>query len=233
MSCTLIKKNIKMEIVILLYKGFTATDVTGAYEMLCRLPGANVSFAAKEKGIIESEYASMQMVAGKNLAEIERADILLVPGSTFAFTQVAQDQEILQHLQRIHETTQWTTSVCTGAVILGAAGLLKGKEATTHWAVLDNLTKFGALPKSARYVRDGKIISAAGVSAGMDMGLYLTSLIVDEGYARMVQLITEYYPEPPVGIVEKSAVPKQVEESARIFLKKEIMKMSSSVVELN
>jgi transcriptional regulator GlxA family with amidase domain len=222
-----------MQIIILLYNGFTAMDVVGAYEILCRLPQAKVTFVAKEKGIVESEYASMKMVATHSLAEIQKADILLVPGSTFAFTQVTQDEEQLHQIRRIHETTQWTASVCTGALILGAAGLLKEKQATTHWAMLDNLSQFGARPISERYVRDGKLISAAGVSAGMDMALYLTSLIVDEDYALMLQLVTEYYPEPPVSLPDMCTVPKHVEADARAFLKGELMKMSHSMAAMN
>jgi transcriptional regulator GlxA family with amidase domain len=215
-----------MEIVILLYKGFTAMDVVSAYEILCRLPDAKVKFAAKEKGVIESEYPSMKMVATHNLGEIVSADILLVPGSTFAFMQVAQDIEILHHIKRIDATTGWTTSVCTGAIILGAAGLLQGKKATTHWAMLDRLTLLGAQPKSERFVKDGKIVTAAGVSAGTDMALFLSGLIADEEYARMLQLVVEYYPEPPFDIPELTGVPKNIETAARKFLKREIDRMN-------
>jgi len=204
-------------------------DVAGAYEILCRLPDAQVTFAAKEAGVIESEYTSMKMVATHRFAEIERADILFVPGSTFAFMQVAQDKELLQHIQRIDQSTTWTASVCTGAIILGAAGLLKGKEATTHWAVLDRLPQFGAQPKPVRYVQDGKLLTAAGVSAGIDMALYLASVIAGEAYAEMLQLVTEYYPEPPVNIPDLSAVSKKTEAGARDFLKAEILKMSHSM----
>ncbi len=218
-----------MEIVILLYKGFTAMDVVGAYEILCRLPEAQVKFAAKETGVVESEYASMKMVAAHRLDEIERADILLVPGSTFDFMQLTQDKKVLQHVQRIHRTTKWTVSVCTGSIILGAAGLLKDKQATTHWAMLDKLLQFGACPKSERYVQDGKLVTAAGVSAGMDMGLFLAGLVAGEDYAKMLQLVTEYYPEPPGNISNVTAVPKQTETDARTFLKGEILKMSGSI----
>ena len=218
-----------MEILILLYKGFTAMDVVGDYEMLCRLPEAQVKFAAKETGVIESEYASMKMLAAHRLAEIERADILLVPGSTFAFMQVTQHKEVLQHIRRIDQTTAWTVSVCTGSIILGAAGLLKNKQATTHWAMLDKLSQFGAHPKSERYVQDGKLITAAGVSAGMDMGLFLAGLVAGEDYAKMLQLVTEYFPEPPGNIPNLTAVPNQTEADARVFLKGEILKMSNAI----
>jgi transcriptional regulator GlxA family with amidase domain len=222
-----------MKIVILLYKGFTAMDVIGAYEILCRLPKAEIQFAAKEKGIIESEYPAMKMLAEYSLDEIQEADILLVPGSTYAFMEVAKDKEVLAHIHRIDQTTKWTTSVCTGAVILGAAGLLKGKRATTHWAVMDRLPALGAQPVQERYVQDGKILTAAGVSAGMDMALFLTTLLEGDNYAKMIQLVTEYYPEPPTGIHDLSSVPAHIREKTREFLKTEISKMSVSEIPLS
>lgn len=217
-----------MEIVILLYKGFTSLDVVGPYEVLSRLPNAVIKFAAKEKGAIDSEYASMKMMATHTLAEIERADLLLVPGSTTAFLRVAKDDETISHIQRIDATTKRTASVCTGAIILAAAGLLKGKAATTHWAVSDMLSNFAANPVAERYVHDGKMITAAGVSAGIDMALYLTKIIEGEAYARMVQLVIEYYPAPPTKISDLSAVPKEVEKAAREFFKAERMKMNET-----
>lgn len=222
-----------MKIVILLYKGYTALDVVGPYEVLSRLPNIEVKFAAKEKGMIESEYASMKMMATHSLEEIENADILMIPGSTTAFFDVIKDVDILQHIQRIHATTNWTISVCTGAIILGAAGLLKKKAATTHWAVLNMLSNFGAYPVTERYIHQGKIITAAGVSAGIDMALYLTGLIEGEAYANMVQMVTEYYPKPPVNIADITAVPKEVEAAARAFFKKEMMKINVMQPESN
>ncbi|TKK71999.1 DJ-1/PfpI family protein [Ilyomonas limi] len=222
-----------MDIVILLYKGFTALDVVGPYEVLSRLPNAVVKFVAKQKGIIESEYSSMKMVATHTLEEIENADILMIPGSTTAFLNVVKDAETLHHVQRIDATTQWTISVCSGAVLLAAAGLLKGKAATTHWGLLDMLSKFGANPVAERYIQHGKIITAAGVSAGIDMALYLTKAVAGEAYAKMVQLIIEYYPEPPINISDFSAVPKEVEEAARAFFKKEMMKMNIAAAAMN
>jgi len=216
-----------MKIIILLYKGYTALDVVGPYEVLSRLPNAVIKFAAKENGIIESEYSSMKMIATHSLEEVENADILMIPGSTTAFFDVIKDADTLHHIQRIHATTNWTISVCTGAIILGAAGLLKKKAATTHWAVLNMLSNFGAHPVTERYVQQGKIITAAGVSAGIDMALYLTELIEGEAYANMVQLVTKYFPKPPINIPDIASVPKAVEAEARAFLKKEMMKMNA------
>jgi len=219
-----------MEIVLLLYKGFTALDAIGPYEVLSRLPDAAVKFAAKEKGLVQSEYASLKMMATHSLAEIEMADILLIPGSTTAFLDVVKDGEIIYHIQRIDAMTQWTASVCTGGVILAAAGLLKGKEATTHWAALPLLSQFGATPVSERFLQQGKIITAAGVSAGIDMALYLTKEIEGDSYAKMVQVMVEYYPEPPIDIPDLSAVPKDVENAAREFFKEEMKRMNKEAV---
>ena len=222
-----------MKIVILLYKGFTALDVVGPYEVLTRLPDAAVKFAAKEKGVIESEYESMKMIATHSLEEIETADILMIPGSTTGFLKVIKDTEILQHIQRIDKITEWTISVCTGSIILAAAGLLKDKEATSHWAALEMLSNFGAKPVARRYIQQGKIITAAGVSAGIDMALYLTQLIEDENYARMVQMVTEYYPAPPVNIPITETEAKEVQDAARAFFKKEMMKMNTVAPVMN
>lgn len=219
-----------MEIVILLYRGFTALDVFGPYEVLSRLPDAVVTFAAKEKGLVQGEYAGMKMMATHSLSEIDHADILLVPGSTTAFWDVMKDGDTLYHIQRLDATTQWTTSVCTGGIILAAAGLLKGKAATTHWGALQLLSQFGATPVSERFLQQEKIITAAGVSAGIDMALHLTKTIAGDSYAKMIQLVLEYYPEPPVDIPDLSAVPKDVENAAKAFFKDEMKKMNTDAL---
>lgn len=219
-----------MEIVFLLYHGFTALDAIGPYDVLSRLPNAEVKFAAKEKGLVQSEYASLKMMATHSLAEIETADILLVPGSTTAFLEVMKDDEIIFHIQRLDATTQWTTSVCTGGVLLAAAGVLKGIKATTHWAALPLLSRFGATPVSERFIQQGKIITAAGVSAGIDMALHLTKEMEGDSYAKMVQLLIEYYPEPPVDVPNLSTVPKEVEAAARAFFREEMKKMNKDAV---
>jgi transcriptional regulator GlxA family with amidase domain len=219
-----------MKIVILLYKGFTALDAIGPYEVLSRLPDTEVKFAAKEKGLVQSENASMKMMATHSLAEIDHTDILLVPGSTTAFLDVVKDGEIISHIQQIDAMTQWTTSVCTGGIILAAAGLLKGKKATTHWAALQLLSQFGATPVSERFVQQGKMITAAGVSAGIDMALHLVKKIAGDSYAKMVQLLIEYYPEPPVEVFNLSRAPKEVENAARAFFREEMKKVNKDAV---
>jgi transcriptional regulator GlxA family with amidase domain len=133
--------------------------------------------------------------AGQSIAEVNSADILVVPGGDVSGP--IQNPDVLQWIRRIHATTKWTTSVCTGALILGAAGLLKGMRATTHWNTLEGLKDFGAQPVTERFVRNGKIITSAGVSAGIDMALGLVGLLRGEETAKMVQLVIEYGPHPP------------------------------------
>ena len=133
-----------------------------------------------------------------------------------------KDSEVIRHIQRLDATTKWTTSVCSGAMIMAAAGLLKGKSATSHWDLLDRLSTFGANPVAERYVHDGKFITAAGVSAGIDMALYLTATTQGEDYAKMVQLVIEYYPQPPLNVPAFTAVPDEVKSAASAYLKEEI-----------
>lgn len=209
-----------MEIVILLYNGFTALDVVGPYEVLNRLPSATIKFAARERGMIESEYPALKMIATHSLEEIESADILMIPGSTTGFLNAMKDPEILEQVRRIDQTTEWTISVCTGSIILAAAGLLKGTPATSHWAALEKLAKLGATPVTGRYVHSGKFMTSAGVSAGIDMALYLTGLIEGDGYSNMVQTVIEYFPEPPTGRSAFSEIAEQVKTAASVFLRK-------------
>ncbi len=174
----------------------TALDAIGPHEILCRLPDVKIYRVAKKVGIIETESGHLKLVAEHSFAEINNADVLLVPGAGNA-TSLKDDFETLEWLRRIHQTTTWTTSVCTGSLILGAAGILSGLKATSHWAVLDRLTQWGATPVSQRIVEDGKVITAAGVSAGIDMALALTEKMYSRRLGESLQLGIEYDPEPP------------------------------------
>ena len=142
-----------MKIAILLYDGVTALDAVGPYEVLSRLPGAELGFVAKSKGPQRTDTKCLALVADYELGEIRQPDILLVPGGTVGTLQAAEDPDILDWVKRAHETSQWTTSVCTGALILGAAGILRGLEATTHWCFKDDLERLGAVYASDRVVR--------------------------------------------------------------------------------
>jgi transcriptional regulator GlxA family with amidase domain len=197
-----------MEIVFLFYEGMTALDVIGPHEILCRLPGAKVIRAAKNRGPIQTDSAGLTLLAEHALSDVSRADLLVVPGAGSA-TIFPSDPDILLWVRSIHQTTKWTTSICTGSLILGAAGLLSGLKATTHWAVMDRLPLHGAIPTQARIVEDGKVLTAAGVSAGIDMALTIAAKICGPQLAQALQLALEYDPEPPfdVGSPKKAAAP--------------------------
>ncbi|MBX9744025.1 MAG: DJ-1/PfpI family protein [Chlamydiales bacterium] len=185
-----------MQIVFLFYDGMTALDAIGPHEVLCRLPGAKVQRVAKKPGIIRTDSAGLELTAEYALVDVSHADILVVPGAGSA-TTLRNHPEVLDWVRSIHATTKWTTSVCTGSLILGAAGLLKGSKVTTHWAVLDRLRFWGAEPVSERVVESGKIITAAGVSAGIDMALTLAAKLCGPQVAQTLQLGIEYDPQPP------------------------------------
>src|SRR5439155_427448 len=153
--------------------------------------------AAPEPGPQWTDRREVALVASHALADVDAADVLVVPGG-FGTRPLLTDQTWLDWVQRVHETTQWTTSVCTGSLLLGAAGLLDGLEATTHWQELETLRRFGATPTSRRVVRQGKIVTAAGVSSGIDMALSLASWIAGDDVAQAIQLSIEYDPPPPL-----------------------------------
>lgn len=186
-----------MKIAFLIYEGFTALDVIGPYEVLSCLPGAQAHFVSKKSGPIRAHTNALSLVADYSLNEITAPDIIVVSGGTKGTMTAAQDPEILEWIRAVHKTTTWTTSVCTGSLILGAAGILKGLKATTHWYGKDLLANFGAEYVEERVVKQGKIITAAGVSSGIDMALQLATLIAGEPMAQTIQLIIEYDPQPP------------------------------------
>jgi transcriptional regulator GlxA family with amidase domain len=185
-----------MKIAILIFDGLTALDAIGPYEVLRSVPGWEVSFVGKERGEIRTDSGSLGLSVDKGLGEVEDADVLLVPGGK-GNRPLLEDGEVLAWLRRIDGGTTWTTSVCTGSLVLGAAGLLKGKRVTGHWLYLDHLRSFGAEPVRERYVEDGKVITAAGVSAGIDMALHLVGREAGPEVAQAVQLGIEYDPSPP------------------------------------
>jgi transcriptional regulator GlxA family with amidase domain len=184
-----------MQIAVYLYPGMTALDLVGPHEVLSRLPGAVIKRVAERAGPILTD-SGLIMLADHGLDQIDTADILLVPGATDAWPETRKPY-VLDWLRRIDATSTWTTSVCTGAIILGAAGLLKGKNATTFWSELEELRDFGAMPLSERVVEDGKLMTSAGVSAGIDLALTLTERVAGTLVAKALQLGVEYDPRPP------------------------------------
>jgi putative intracellular protease/amidase len=197
-----------VDIVCLLFDGITALDIVGPYEVLQRLPGADVKFVARSTGEIRTDNTFLALVADYSLDDVTRADVLVVPGG-FATRALEREEPLLEWIRAIDTTTAWTTSVCTGSMLLAAAGLLEGKEATTHWASLERLKQYGAIPTSRRVVEQGKIMTAAGVSAGIDMGLTLAARIAGDEFAQGIQLGIEYDPQPPfdAGSLAKAPAP--------------------------
>jgi transcriptional regulator GlxA family with amidase domain len=185
-----------MNTAILLYDGFTALDAIGPYEVLSRLPGGSVTFVAAEAGPVRTDNGMLTVLAERSLAELRSPEIVLVPGGPGEVAERAGGPA-LEWLRAAHKTSTWTTSVCTGSLILAAAGLLGGKRATGHWLAMEKLGELGAQPVAERFVIDGKIVTAAGVSAGIDMALALVAQIAGEQVAQAIQLGIEYDPQPP------------------------------------
>ncbi|WP_236241915.1 DJ-1/PfpI family protein [Streptomyces sp. CC228A] len=183
-----------MQIAIHLYDKFTALDAIGPYQTLSHLPGADVVFVAREAGPVLDDHRTLSLTAHRSFAEVPRPDVLVVVGSG---TPDLGDETALAWLRAADAHTTWTASVCTGSLLLGAAGLLKGRRATSHWTALDRLRDFGAEPVDERVVFDGKYVTGAGVSAGIDMGLSLAGRIGGDRHAQAVQLMLQYAPEPP------------------------------------
>lgn len=203
-----------MKIVVLAYPKMTALDAIGPYEILSRLPGAELSFVGERVGPITTDTGFLTIMAESAISDIQSADILVIPGGR-GDREVRHNENILAWIRNIHATTQWTLSVCTGSLILGAAGLLDGLRATTHWAQLDVLREYGAEPTAERFVEQGKIITAAGVSAGIDMALHVARLAAGEQFAQAVQLGIEYDPQPPFDAGSPAKAPAQIVELVR------------------
>ncbi|WP_326586954.1 DJ-1/PfpI family protein [Streptomyces sp. NBC_01294] len=185
-----------MQIAVLLYDRFTALDAVGPFDTLGRLPGAEVVFVSERPGPVRTDSGSLALVADKALGEVTRPDIVIVPGGPHPEVEM-KNPAVLEWLRAVDATSTWTTSVCTGSLLLAAAGLLDGRRAAGHWLYLDRLPQFGAEPTGERVVFDGKYVTAAGVSSGIDMGLTLLGRIAGDELAQTVQLMTEYDPQPP------------------------------------
>jgi transcriptional regulator GlxA family with amidase domain len=196
---------------ILLFAGITALDAIGPYEVLRSVPGWEVEFVAKARGEVRTDSGALGLSADRSLSEVEAADIVLVPGGK-GNRPLLEDEEVLGWLRRVDRGTTWTTSVCTGSLLLGAAGLLEGRKATSHWMFLEQLRAYGAEPLGGRYVEDGKIVTAAGVSAGIDMALYLVGREAGPEIAQAIQLGIEYDPEPPFDAGSPGKAPPEIVE---------------------
>jgi transcriptional regulator GlxA family with amidase domain len=203
----------QLKIAILLFDGFTSLDVVGPYEVLSRIPNSKIFMVGCETRLY-SDDKRLKISVDYLMSDIVNPDILVIPGG-FGIDSILDDQEILQWIQQAHLTSKWTISICSGALLIGAAGLLKDKRATTHWNRKDQLSKYCATVVDDRYVLDGKILTSAGVSAGIDMSLYLLSLIVNDNFAKAIQLAIEYDPKPPFDSGSPLKAPKEIVERIR------------------
>lgn len=203
-----------MQIAILVFDKLTVLDVVGPYEVLRSVPGWEVRFAAPQAGPVRADSGALGLVADHSIDELREADMVLVGGGE-GNRPLLDDERVLGWLREIDRSTRWTTSVCTGSLVLGAAGLLEGKRATGHWLYLERLREYGAEPTSERVVEDGKVVTAAGVSSGIDMALHLVAREAGDEVEQAIQLAIEYDPQPPFdsGSPEKAA--PQIVEAVR------------------
>jgi transcriptional regulator GlxA family with amidase domain len=201
-----------MQVAFLLYDRFTALDVAGPYEVLASVPGTEAVLVAERTGPVRNDHDTMAISAERSLDEVSEPDIVVVPGGLG--TRLLFDHEpVLGWLRRVHETTTWTTSVCTGSLLLAAAGLLRDAPATTHWVMRPTLASLGAVPLADRVVEHGKIMTAAGVSSGIDMALQLVQRIHGDEAAQAVQLGIEYDPVPPFDAGAPEKVPQPIADA--------------------
>jgi transcriptional regulator GlxA family with amidase domain len=202
-----------MKIAIPLYDRFTALDAVGPFEVLARLPGAEVTWLGSEPGPVSTDNG-LTILAGASYEELPEPDVVLVPGGLGTYAAL-EDERLVGWIRRAHESSDWTTSVCTGSLLLGAAGVLDDLEATTHWLDLEALERLGARPTGRRVVEQGKVITAAGVSSGIDMGLVLAARIAGPEVAQAIQLAIEYDPQPPFDAGSTEKAPPEIVDLVR------------------
>ena len=201
-----------MQIAILIFERLTVLDAIGPYEVLRSIPGWEVRFVGPEAGPVRADSGALSLIADHSIDDLTEADLVLVPGGE-GNRPLLSDERVLEWLREIDRGTRWTTSVCTGSLVLGAAGLLEGKRATSHWLFTEQLREYGAEPSTERVVEDGKVITAAGVSSGIDMALHLVHRELGPEAAQSVQLAIEYDPQPPFDSGSPSKAPKEIVEA--------------------
>jgi putative intracellular protease/amidase len=200
-------------IVFILYPRVTQLDFTGPYEVLARMPGAEVVIASKDGGELASEMG-LTFANLRTLADIDRADMIMIPGGP-GQTEAMQDPDFMNEVKRLGESARYVTSVCTGSLILAAAGLLNGKRAGSHWAYRELLSMFGAIPDPARVVRDGNAITGGGVTAGIDIALTIVADLAGEEAAKTIQLAIEYAPAPPFNCGRPETADERIVENVK------------------
>jgi transcriptional regulator GlxA family with amidase domain len=201
-----------MQIAIGVYPGFAALDAVGPYAVLANLPGASVVLCAERTGQLTDEHGQLRVDIDRNFGDVPAPDVLLVPGGLATRRLAAAGTPIVEWIRAAHATTTYTTSVCTGALLLGAAGLLQGRRATTHWLAYEHLRAHGAEPTEERVVTDGKVVTAAGVSAGIDLALVLAGRLGGREVAQAIQLGIEYDPQPPYDAGSPSKAPSAIRD---------------------
>jgi cyclohexyl-isocyanide hydratase len=195
-------------IVETIYRGMTQLDFTGPHTIFSRIPGVSVVVASAAGGPVESD-GGLVFAGTRRMAEVERCDLLFVPGG-MAATDVIHDEAFMREFRRLAAGARYLTSVCTGSIVLGAAGLLKGKRAACHWAWRDMLPLFGAIVDESRVARDGNIITGGGVTAGVDFALVVAAEIGGDTLAQALQLAVEYAPQPPFDAGRPETAPPEV-----------------------
>jgi transcriptional regulator GlxA family with amidase domain len=203
-----------MQVTILIFDGVTALDAVGPSEVFRSVPGWQVRFVGPEEGAVRTESGELGLLADAAMESVARPEIVLVPGGR-GNRRLLDDERVLGWLREVHEHTRWTTSVCTGSLVLAAAGLLEGRRATGHWLYMDMLRELGADAIGGRFVEDGKLVTAAGVSAGIDMALHLVGREAGPEVAQAVQLAIEYDPQPPFEAGSPDKAPAAVVEAVR------------------
>ncbi|TAL70993.1 MAG: DJ-1/PfpI family protein [Burkholderiaceae bacterium] len=214
---------------LLLFPALAQLDLTGPYEVFCRCPDARVHLVWKSMDPVVTEHG-MRILPTTTFSELPRADVLCVPGG-FGVNALLTDDETLVYLRQLASGARYITSVCTGALVLGAAGLLRGRRATTHWTAVDYLTAFGATPAPGRTVTDGPVVTGGGVTAGIDFALELAAAMHGRAVAEAIQLAIEYNPAPPfraghpdvappeiTAALREKSLPRQAERAAQVRL---------------
>lgn len=214
-------------IVELIYPGMTQLDFTGPHTVFSRIPNATVVVASAAGGAIESD-GSLVFAGTRRLADIERCDLLFVPGGV-AVTDLFGDDVFMREFRRLADSARYLTSVCTGSLVLGAAGLLKGKRAACHWGWRHLLPLFGAIPNSSRVARDGNVITGGGVTAGIDFALVVAAEIGGATLAQVLQLALEYAPAPPFDAGRPETAPPEVLEIAKARLAAQLSPRQAAV----
>ncbi len=205
-----------MRLTMVIFDGVTSLDAIGGYEVLSRIPGMEVEWAAMRRGVVAADTRALGLLAFRELAEVASTDILYVPGGPGG-TPLETDDAFLGHLRRLDATSTWTVGICNGSATLAAAGLLEGRKATTNWFYQHRLADYGAEFLPVRYHRDGKYVTGAGVSASIDTALFLTELIGGELLAKTIQLGVEYYPSPPFPEKTPAEAPPEAQAIIREF----------------